>query len=68
MLTVVLEQIVGVIFGPSDGIPRDLSWRLMLGSTVLMPTIVCIQVFFCPESPRCECLARWKSLRATEQC
>lgn len=49
---IMLGDIVGVIFGPSDGIPRDLSWRLMLGSTVLMPTIVCIQVFFCPESPR----------------
>ena len=26
--------------------------RLMLGSTVVLPLIVCAQVYFCPESPR----------------
>ena len=32
---------------------RDyLNWRLMLGSTVIAPIIVCAQVYFCPESPR----------------
>jgi len=30
----------------------DLNWRLMLGSTVIAPIIVCAQVYFCPESPR----------------
>jgi len=30
----------------------DLNWRLMLGSTVIAPIIVCTQVYFCPESPR----------------
>ncbi len=31
---------------------HDLNWRLMLGSTVVLPLIVCAQVYFCPESPR----------------
>ena len=31
---------------------QNLSWRLMLGSTVIAPIIVCAQVYFCPESPR----------------
>jgi len=31
---------------------QDLSWRLMLGSTVIAPILVCAQVYFCPESPR----------------
>ncbi|KAK9477922.1 hypothetical protein V1514DRAFT_332341 [Lipomyces japonicus] len=29
-----------------------LSWRLMLGSAMLPAVLVCLQVFFCPESPR----------------
>ncbi|KAJ5101257.1 MFS myo-inositol transporter [Penicillium alfredii] len=29
-----------------------LNWRLMLGSTAIPPMIVCIMVYFCPESPR----------------
>jgi len=29
-----------------------LNWRLMLGSACLPAVFVCIQVFFCPESPR----------------
>jgi sugar porter (SP) family MFS transporter len=28
------------------------NWRLMLGSTAIPPFFVCIQVYFCPESPR----------------
>lgn len=40
---------MGVAFG---GLGDDLSWRLMLGSTVVLPIIVCGQVYFCPESPR----------------
>ena len=31
---------------------HDLNWRLMLGSTVVLPLIVCCQVYLCPESPR----------------
>ena len=44
-----LGNIMGVAFG---GLPPDLAWRLMLGSTVVLPLIVCAQVYFCPESPR----------------
>lgn len=40
---------MGVAFG---GMAKDLGWRLMLGSTVVLPLIVCAQVYFCPESPR----------------
>lgn len=47
-----LGNIMGVAFGPSTGISEDLGWRLMLGSTVVLPLIVCAQVYFCPESPR----------------
>ncbi|PYI11886.1 hypothetical protein BO78DRAFT_402654 [Aspergillus sclerotiicarbonarius CBS 121057] len=28
------------------------NWRLMLGSTAIPPFFVCMQVYFCPESPR----------------
>jgi len=31
---------------------KYLNWRLMLGSTVIAPILVCCQVYFCPESPR----------------
>jgi Sugar (and other) transporter len=44
-----LGNIMGVAFG---GLSEDLGWRLMLGSTVVLPLIVCAQVYFCPESPR----------------
>lgn len=47
-----LGNVIGAAFSPSTGISRDLSWRLMLGSTVVLPLIVCAQVYFCPESPR----------------
>lgn len=46
---IMLGNIMGVAF---MGLSRDLSWRLMLGSTVVLPIIVCAQVYFCPESPR----------------
>ena len=44
-----LGNIMGVAFG---GLAADLGWRLMLGSTVVLPLVVCAQVYFCPESPR----------------
>lgn len=44
-----LGNIMGVAFG---GLAPDLAWRLILGSTVVLPLIVCAQVYFCPESPR----------------
>ncbi|RHZ51691.1 hypothetical protein CDV55_103622 [Aspergillus turcosus] len=46
---IMLGNIMGVAF---MGLSDDLSWRLMLGSTVVLPLIVCTQVYFCPESPR----------------
>ncbi|KAK5270518.1 hypothetical protein LTR96_003795 [Exophiala xenobiotica] len=46
---IMLGNIMGVAFG---GLAPDLGWRLMLGSTVVLPLIVCAQVYFCPESPR----------------
>lgn len=33
-----------------------LNWRLMLASAMVIPLIVCFQVYFCPESPRYEML------------
>ncbi|KAJ5487241.1 hypothetical protein N7530_001541 [Penicillium desertorum] len=46
---IMLGNIMGVAFMSLD---RDISWRLMLGSTVVPPLVVCAQVYFCPESPR----------------
>ncbi|KAE8160082.1 hypothetical protein BDV40DRAFT_290397 [Aspergillus tamarii] len=46
---IMLGNIMGVAF---MGLPDNLSWRLMLGSTVVLPLVVCAQVYFCPESPR----------------
>ena len=46
---IMLGNIMGVVF---MGLPDNLSWRLMLGSTVVLPLVVCAQVYFCPESPR----------------
>ncbi|KAL4769786.1 hypothetical protein BDW60DRAFT_209667 [Aspergillus nidulans var. acristatus] len=46
---IMLGNIMGVAF---MGVEEDLSWRLMLGSTVVLPIVVCCQVYFCPESPR----------------
>jgi sugar porter (SP) family MFS transporter len=46
---IMLGNIMGVAF---MGLSDNLSWRLMLGSTVVLPLLVCAQVFFCPESPR----------------
>lgn len=46
---IMLGNIMGVAF---MSLSDDLSWRLMLGSTVVLPIIVCIQVYMCPESPR----------------
>ena len=46
---IMLGNIMGVAF---LNVGHDLNWRLMLGSTVVLPLIVCAQVYFCPESPR----------------
>lgn len=44
-----LGNIMGVAFNPVE---PDMAWRLMLGSTVVLPAMVCVLVYFCPESPR----------------
>ena len=46
---IMLGNIMGVAF---LHVGHDLNWRLMLGSTVVLPIIVCCQVYYCPESPR----------------
>ena len=46
---IMLGNIMGVAF---LNVGHDLNWRLMLGSTVVLPIIVCCQVYLCPESPR----------------
>ncbi|KAE8549628.1 hypothetical protein EYB25_008150 [Talaromyces marneffei] len=46
---IMLGNIMGVAF---MSLSDDLSWRLMLGSTVVLPLLVCVQVYMCPESPR----------------
>ncbi|KAL8741980.1 MAG: hypothetical protein Q9190_005473 [Brigantiaea leucoxantha] len=46
---IMLGNIMGVAF---LHVGNDLNWRLMLGSTVVLPIIVCAQVYYCPESPR----------------
>ena len=46
---IMLGNIMGVAF---LNVGHDLNWRLMLGSTVVLPLIVCFQVYLCPESPR----------------
>ena len=46
---IALGDIVSVVFG---GIRDDIAWRLMLGSTVVAPIIVCAMIYVAPESPR----------------
>ncbi|KAL2056444.1 hypothetical protein ABVK25_003467 [Lepraria finkii] len=46
---IMLGNIMGVAF---LNLGHDLNWRFMLGSTVVLPLIVCCQVYLCPESPR----------------
>jgi sugar porter (SP) family MFS transporter len=50
---IMLGYILCVAFQPNGTtISKDLGWRLMLGSTVVAPILVCLQVYFVPESPR----------------
>eukprot|EP00918_Siedleckia_nematoides_P069654 GHVU01151896.1.p1 GENE.GHVU01151896.1~~GHVU01151896.1.p1 ORF type:complete len:615 (+),score=34.93 GHVU01151896.1:263-2107(+) len=46
---IALGDVVSVIFVDLE---PDLAWRLMLGSTVVAPVIVCGMIYFAPESPR----------------
>jgi MFS family permease len=49
---IMLGYVLCVAFIPSDTMPVNTAWRLMLGSTVVAPVLVCVQVYFVPESPR----------------
>jgi len=46
---IALGDIISVAFG---GIEDNVAWRLMLGSTVVAPVIVCAMIYAAPESPR----------------
>lgn len=46
---IALGDVVCVIFVDVD---PDVAWRLMLGSTVVAPIIVCAMIYAAPESPR----------------
>ena len=53
---IMLGYVAGVVFGSigSGNIPHDVSlrWRLILGSPLLLPILVCAYIFCLPESPR----------------
>lgn len=49
---IMLGFIVDVIFIPRGNMSESVSWRLTMGSTVVAPIFVCMQVYFVPESPR----------------
>ncbi|WAR62578.1 hypothetical protein PtB15_15B164 [Puccinia triticina] len=46
---IALGDIVSVIFMDID---PDVAWRLILGSTVVAPVLVCCMIYCAPESPR----------------
>ncbi|KNZ45076.1 hypothetical protein VP01_850g3 [Puccinia sorghi] len=46
---IALGDVVSVIFVDLD---PNVSWRLMLGSTVVAPFILCCMLYYAPESPR----------------
>ncbi|KAH0608350.1 uncharacterized protein H6S33_001484 [Morchella sextelata] len=50
---VMVGYLAGVAFHDihSEKIP-GLNWRLMIASPMVPPLIVCVHIFFCPESPR----------------
>ncbi|EFP79174.2 uncharacterized protein PGTG_05495 [Puccinia graminis f. sp. tritici CRL 75-36-700-3] len=46
---IALGDVVSVIF---VDVEPNVAWRLMLGSTVVAPVIVCCMIYYAPESPR----------------
>ncbi|KAK6530106.1 hypothetical protein TWF694_003478 [Orbilia ellipsospora] len=46
---IMLGNLMSVAF---FSLPQDVGWRIMLGSTVVAPIIVCCQIYISPESPR----------------
>ncbi|KAA8895488.1 H(+)-myo-inositol cotransporter [Sphaerosporella brunnea] len=52
-LGIFLGTLMGVIFyRVGDAGSSFLAWRLMVGSPMILPLLVCIHVYFVPESPR----------------
>ncbi|KAF2819656.1 plastidic glucose transporter 4 [Ophiobolus disseminans] len=49
---IMLGFIVSVAFQNVTFLGENSPWRWMLGSTSIPPFVVCLQVYFCPESPR----------------
>jgi len=49
---IMLGFVVSVAFQNVKFLGETSPWRWMLGSTSIPPLIVCLQVYFCPESPR----------------
>lgn len=49
---IMLGYIVCVAFIPKGSLTENMAWRFMMGSTVVAPIFVCLQVYFVPESPR----------------
>jgi MFS family permease len=49
---IMLGFVVSVAFQNTTILGENSQWRWMLGSTSIPPLIVCLQVYFCPESPR----------------
>jgi MFS family permease len=49
---IMLGFVVSVAFQNLTILGENSQWRWMLGSTSIPPLVVCLQVYFCPESPR----------------
>tara|TARA_R110002003_G_scaffold53_6_gene4674 strand:- start:1038 stop:1355 length:318 start_codon:yes stop_codon:yes gene_type:complete len=49
---IMLGFVVSVAFQNLTFLGENSPWRWMLGSTSIPPLFVCLQVYFCPESPR----------------
>lgn len=49
---IMLGFVVSVAFQNTTILGEGSQWRWMLASTSIPPLIVCLQVYFCPESPR----------------
>lgn len=49
---IMLGFVSSLAFQNTDFLGEYSQWRWMLASTAIPPFFVCIQVYFCPESPR----------------
>lgn len=48
---IMLGFIVDVLFIPRGSLSESVAWRLMMGSTCVVPVFICIQIYLIPESP-----------------